>query len=324
MPPRKKKPKAGTVGLSATEVAEGAPPRAVEELAEAIAADGGVALSRYREPFGGSWIVLASLPLDRVQPTPFQRELSKVHSERLAGVIPKVGRFLDPVIATRMDGSYWTPNGMHRLAAMKALGARAILALVLPEHEVAYRILALNTEKAHNLKDKSLEVIRMMRSLAEDPEGRKRTEADLAFEFEEPAYPTIGACYEKRPRFSGGAYLPIVKRCEEFSKKKLPEALEVRDAHAARLLEIDDLVVDLVARLKAAGLKSPYLKPFVVARINPLRWVRATKPGEKAPRASFDGTLDKMEANAGKLDPEKVRPQDLAVLAAAGPPPDEA
>src|SRR4051812_24641405 len=111
MPPRRKKPGAGTVGLSATEVAAATAPPAVQELARAIEDDGGVALARYREPFAGNWIVLASLPLEKVQATPFQRELSKVHAERLAGVIPKVGRFLDPVVATRMDGSYWTPNG---------------------------------------------------------------------------------------------------------------------------------------------------------------------------------------------------------------------
>ncbi len=323
MPPRRKKPKAGTVGLSAREVGEGAPPREVEALAAAVDESGGVALARYREPYAGNWIVMASLPLDSVQATPYQRELSKVHADRLAGVIPKVGRFLDPVVAVRKDGMFWTPNGMHRLAAMKALGARAILALVVPEEEVAYRILALNTEKAHNLKDKSLEVIRMLRGLAEDSLAKGKTEADFAFELEEPAYATLGVCYEQRPRFSGAMYNPILRRTEEFSTATLGRAVEGHEKRGARLLELDDAVVAVVDKLKKAGLKSPYLKPYVVARINPLRWVKAAKPGQKAPRAEFEPTVKKMLSAAGKIDAEKVRPQDLTMMAAMGPPPED-
>src|SRR5262249_33943852 len=147
--PRKKKIEPGTVGLAASEVAVGTPPAAVGALTTRIRNAGGELLSSYREPLGGHWVVFASLPLDKVAPTPYQRELSKAHADRLAGVIPKVGRFLDPVIAVAdpAGDGFITPNGMHRLTAMNALGARAITALVLPEPEVAFRILALNTEK---------------------------------------------------------------------------------------------------------------------------------------------------------------------------------
>ena len=64
------------------------------------------------------------------------------------------------------DDGYWTPNGNHRLPALKKLGVRTVVALLVPEPEVAFRILALNTEKAHNLREKSLETIRMARELA--------------------------------------------------------------------------------------------------------------------------------------------------------------
>ena len=49
---------------------------------------------------------------------------------------------------------------------MKELGAKTILALLMPEPEVAYQILALNIEKAHNLREKALEVFRMYGELA--------------------------------------------------------------------------------------------------------------------------------------------------------------
>lgn len=323
MPPRKKKPAAGSTGLAATETQEGKPPADVVALAEAVAKDGGVALATYREPFGGTWVVFAALPLDKVEPTPYQRELSKTHADRLTGVVQKVGRFLDPLIAVRHDDRYWTPNGMHRLAAMRALGAQSITALVLPDPQVAFRILALNTEKAHNLRDKSLEVVRMARALAADPVNGKKTEADYAFEFEVPAYLTIGFCYEANGRFSGGAYQPVVARCEEFADTPLAKALPQREKRAARLLELDAAVNEVVTRLKEGGLKSPYLKPFVIARINPLRFQKPAKPGQKAPRAEFDATLDKMLASAAKFDASKVRPQDLAAMAAVSAPPAE-
>jgi ParB family chromosome partitioning protein len=210
---------------------------------------------------------------------------------------------------------------MHRLNALRRLGAKSITALLVPEAEVAYRILALNTEKAHNLKDKALEVVRMAKGLAELSDNAKRPESDWAFEFEEPAYLTLGMCYEENGRFSGGAYMPVVKRCEEFADKPLAKTLGERHARAEKLLELDKLVAEVVAKLKAAGFQSAYLKPFVIARINPLRFQKAAKPGQKAPRGVFDATIGKMIESAKKFDVSKVKQSDLA--ASGGAPAEE-
>jgi ParB family transcriptional regulator, chromosome partitioning protein len=321
MPPRKKKAAAegqgeGTGLLAAETGGDGREvPAEVQALGRRVAQDGGRVLSTYREPLGGAWVLLSALPIDKVEPTPYQRELSETHADRLAAVMTKVGRFLDPLIAVAHDGGYWTPNGMHRLAAMRRLGARAVVALVLTEPEIAFRILALNTEKAHNLKDKSLEVVRMARALAGDATTAGQPESRWAFEFEEPAYLTVGLCYEKNGRFAGGAYLPVVKRCEEFMGEPISESLELRARRAARLLELDEAVAEVVQRLKAAGLQSAYLKPFVIARINPLRFQKPARPGQKAPRADLEETLDRMLASASRFDVGKVKPQDLASAA---------
>ena len=312
--PRKKKVKAeaGSVGLTATEVSTGSPPAAVIEVRKLIEAAGGHALATYREPFGGHWVALAALPLDKVKPTPYQRELSKAHADRLATVIPKVGRFLDPVIAVPDGaGGFISPNGMHRLAALGQLGAKTVVALVMPEPEIAFRILALNTEKAHNLKDKALEVIRMARAIAADG---NRSETDVAFELEQPSLVTIGVCYEKNPRFSGGAYNSVVSKCESFATDPMKKSLVLREAHADKLLELDEEVGVAVAKLKAAGWTSGYLKPIVVARVNPLRFAKLGA-GDKA---DFDKTIDKMLDGAKKFDASKVKAQDVAIAAAVG------
>jgi ParB family chromosome partitioning protein len=290
-------------GLPALEVAGGTPPPELAELEAQIRADGGAPIGAFRDPLGEHWQVLASLPIEKVEPTPFQRDLSEAHVKRLAGVLDSLGRFLDPVIAVRhAAGTYWTPNGNHRLSAMKRLGARAIVALVLPEAEVAYKILALNTEKAHNLREKALEVVRMARDLARLD---SRAEKDYALEFEEAAFLTLGICYEKNGRFAGGAYHPVLKRIDAFQDMPLADALAMREKRAARVAELEEAVAAAIEALKAKGFESPYLRAFVVARINPLRFQKGGSP-------DFDETIEKMTASARKFKAESVRPEQLA------------
>jgi len=196
----------------------------VAALTHRIEHEGGVVLGAYHEPLGGHPVVFASLPIDKIEPTPFQRDLSEAHHKKLAGVLDKTGLFLDPVIAiTAPKEGFWTPNGRHRLAAMRRLGARAITALVVPRREIAWQILALNTEKAHNLKERSLEVIRIYRGLLEEDGARAETE--FAYYLEEAALVTLGLCYEQKKNFAGGAYAPILRRLETFSGDSLRKAL---------------------------------------------------------------------------------------------------
>ena len=171
-------------------------------------------LASYRDPLGGNWQIFAGLPIDLVEPTPYQRDLSDAHVAKLCSAIDRLGRFLDPMIVVRTpDGHYWTPNGNHRLAAMRTLGARAALAIVVPEAEVAHRILLLNTEKAHNLRERALEVARLAEGLAQVDD---RPEREFETEFEEPALLTLGFCYMENGRFAGGAYHPVLRRIDKF------------------------------------------------------------------------------------------------------------
>jgi ParB family chromosome partitioning protein len=272
-------------------------------LLATIEEDGGTVLGVYKDPLAGKWQILTGLPIDLVEPTPFQRDLSEAHVDRMAVAIDKLDRYLDPIIAVRSDvGAYWTPNGYHRLAALRRLGARSIVALMVPEAEVAHRILVLNTEKAHNLRERSLEVIRLAEGLAELDD---RPERDFAVEFEEPALLTLGACYQERGRFAGSAYHPVLKRVDNFLGARLSAALETRRERAGRVLALEEAVNEAVAGLKARGMESPYLKAFVVARINPLRFRRGVKAG-------FDETIDKMLSAAQRFDVGKVRSDQLA------------
>src|SRR5213594_1512981 len=221
------------------------PPAEVVRLAELIDQDGGSALAVYRDPVGGHWQIFALLPREKVQATPYQRDLSKAHAERLLKVVRKIDRFIDPVVAVRADGVYWTPNGNHRRHVLEKLKADLVPAIVIPEPDVAFQILALNTEKAHNLKEKSLEVIRMYRGLVDDePESG---EEGYAFQFEAPHFITLGLLYEKNKRFAGGAFAPILRRVDKFLKGKLPDTLLTRQERAGKVREADAALAVAVA-----------------------------------------------------------------------------
>lgn len=284
-----------------------------EEVRARIEKEGGLVLGAYHDPLGNNPLLMAILPIDRVEPTPFQRDLSQTHHRKLAGVIHRTGLFLDPVIAVTAPGKgFWTPNGRHRLEAMRRLGAKSITALVVPKREIAWQILALNTEKAHNLRERALEVIRIYRGLID--EDAKRRESEFAFYLEEASLVTLGVCYERNGKFAGGAYNPIVRRLERFSDEPLSKAIREHERHAESLLDLDSRVGEVIAKLKTRGLVSPYLRAFVVARINPLRWIQGEPP-------SLDEVLKTMRERAAKFNTDRIRQEDLA---ATGGAPDEA
>jgi len=300
-------------GLSAEEVPIPLDSPDVAEVTALLKEAGGAAIGAYRDPLGGRAIMIASIPLNAVQPTPFQRDLSPTHVKRLATKIDETGAFLDPLIVVRgEDGRLWTPNGRHRLAAAKVLGLKQVMALISPNEQLAYRILALNTEKAHNLKDRSLEVIRMARSLVKKQGDTK--EADLAAEFEAPELITLGAVYEKNPRFAGGAYSAFLKKVDRFSERPLSKTLSERDGYASRLQDIDNQVKKIVADLTKKGFKSPYLRNYVVARINPVRFHKAKK-GDTKPPMPIAEALTRMAGSAKKFDAGSVKNSDIAWVA---------
>jgi ParB family chromosome partitioning protein len=287
-------------------------PHDVAALAAQVSADGGQALAIYREPAGGHWQIFCLLPTARVAPTPYQRDLSPTHAKRLQGVVERLGRFIDPLIMVSPEpGVYWTPNGNHRRAVAEKLKLKTVPAVLIPEPEVAFEILALNTEKAHNLKEKSLEVIRMYRGLSES--HPRASEEDFAAQFEAAHFVTLGLLYDEDKRFAGGAFAPILKRVDRFLDERLPKALTLRQARAAKVKAADAALAEVVAKLKKRGLSHPFVKNYVLARTTPLTRQRKTLP-------SFDQTFAKLSENLAAFDIASVRVDEVrrsALMAAA-------
>jgi ParB family chromosome partitioning protein len=288
------------------------PPKDVQALADAVEAHGGQALTAYREPIGGHWQIFVLLPIDQVAPTPYQRDLSPTHAKRLQDVVKKIDRFVDPiVVVTPTPGTYWTPNGHHRLKALQKLKAEWVPAILIPEAEVAFQILALNTEKAHNLKEKSLEVIRMYRSLAAD--RPREGEEDYTFQFEAPHHITLGILYETNKRFAGGAFAPILRRVDKFLSGTFAKTLPQRETRAEMVRAADAALVGAVDQLKKRGIRHPFVKNYVLARTTPLSRARKTVP-------SFEQAFEKLRANIEGFDLSKVRYDDIQRTALASAP----
>jgi len=279
------------------------PSKTARALAEQIERDGGRVLAVYQEPVGEHWQIFCLLPRTKVEASPYQRDVSPTHVKRLTEAVRRVDRFVDPIIVVSpRPGVYWTPNGNHRRVALDKLKADVIPAILVAEANVAFQVLALNTEKAHNLKEKSLEVIRMYRGA--EGEQPTSTEEDWAFQFESAHLITLGLLYEQNKRFAGGAFAPILRRVDKFLKVSLRRGLEEREERAGLVRAADETLAGVVAKVKKRGINHPYVKNYLLARTTPLTRARKTLP-------SFEQTFKKLRDNLEEFDVAKVRYDEI-------------
>jgi ParB family chromosome partitioning protein len=94
-------------------------------------------------------------------------------------------------------------------------------------------------------------VIRIYRGLVE--EDGSRSESGFAFYLDQSALVTLGVCYERIPRFGGGAYHPILRRLEDFSDESLHSALKQHEKRATMVLDLEEKVAAVVKQLKERG-----------------------------------------------------------------------
>ena len=235
MPPRKKavrqkKAAPASVGLTAAETPAVAARRRIDSpdrwRPTAAPVSAATAIRSAAQP-----LLLAALPIDRVEPTPYQRDLSDAHVKQLMGVIDKIGRFLDPIIAIRADGQYWTPNGHHRLQAMRRLGVKTV------DRAAGARAAG----RVQDPRAQHREGAQPAREIArDDPHGARAGEAqrrrgrELRVRVRAAGFLTLGMCYEERPRLSGGAYQSILRRVDTFLDEPIGKAIKERERAAGR------------------------------------------------------------------------------------------
>ena len=152
----------------------------------------------------------------------------------------------------------------------------------------------------------------MARNIAKRESGARETRYQDQFESSELL--TLGILYEKNPRFAGGAYSSFLRKIDRFSDRTLAASLREREGYAARLQAIDAEVKKIIAALSARGFKSPYLRNYVVARINPVRFIKQAR-GLAKPAMPIGPALTRMTAAAKGFKLESVSNADLAWVA---------
>jgi ParB family chromosome partitioning protein len=83
-PVRRKKAAPSSKGLTPEATKDAASPE-LDRLAAAVEGDGGAVLGGDSDPFGGNPLLIVALPIERVEPTPYQRDPSDAHVKRLMG-----------------------------------------------------------------------------------------------------------------------------------------------------------------------------------------------------------------------------------------------
>jgi len=221
---------------------------------------GAIVFHILKEPVKGYELKVGVIPTDLIIIPSIQRELSESLVKKLSISIEKVG-FVDPIqVIEREDGLYEVINGQHRLEALKALGYREILAVVLP-YELRNYIITLNVEKAPSLKDKSHQAYELYMEFLRSDENLE--EYELESMIEEPYYITVGFAIKQVSRFPAYAFERILKKVDTFLNLPLKDAKVERERRAELLLRAGEVLNE---KYKELGLQNALQKEAIVSR----------------------------------------------------------
>ncbi len=301
---RAKKAKADTRGLTPAECRLDLLSGVAEQVRERVVKEGGEIIGTYKDPLGGGCAA-------RLHPAHRESRAHAVPARPFATCTTRSSRtsstrpasFSIPIIASprrrKASGRRTAAPADGDAAARREVdhragGAQARDRLADPR--------AQHREGAQPAREVARSDPHLSRA---DRRGPKRAESGFSFYLEEASFVTLGICYEKNGKFAGGAYNSIVRRLEKFSDEPIGKALKAHEKHAEMLMELDARVAEVVTKLKAKGFVSPYLRAFVVARINPLRWIQGDPP-------PLEEVLKTMRERAAKFNTEKIKQEDLA------------
>jgi len=221
---RPRKAKAGTRGLLPAESRLDSLPGDAQEVRDRIEREGGLVVGAYNDPLGKTRCCSPSCRSRASSRRPFSGPVAD--SPQKARRRPGPHRHV-PRPGDRGHGAEGGFLDAQRKASPRGDAPsrrESITALVVPKREIAWQILALNTEKAHNLRE---------RARRGDPHlprphgrGREAHRERLLLLPEEASFVTLGVCYEKNGKFAGGAYNPIVRRLKKFSEEPLSKAIK--------------------------------------------------------------------------------------------------
>jgi ParB-like nuclease domain len=257
----------------------------------------------FKDPHRRQTVVLKTLPVDRLEVVGHQRKARPAHVQNLVGSIDRIG-FIVPVVAIEeTDGDkprYVVIDGQHRLQAAEELGIRKVPVLIVPRR-LAPRMMNLNVEKDLNIREKAVVALGIYRAFLEAQPDLKENDDEVEESIERAYYVTLGLAYEGKGRLAGSAFEPLLKKCDHFLRRTLTNAFPAREERAARVLETNTLVQEVIAKAKEMGAFHQYFQYQLISHIDPFK--------RKRGRQNFDELFDKATAKLVKLneEPDKIR-----------------
>ena len=254
----------------------------------------------FKDPLKRQTIVFKTLPVDRLEVVGHQRKARPAHVANIAASIERIG-FIVPLVAIEDgDRGHLVIDGQHRLQAAREVGIRKVPVLVVPAR-VAPRMMNLNVEKDLNIREKAVVALGIYRSFLEKKPDWKENDEEVEDSIEKAYYVTLGLAYEGPGRLAGIAFEPLLKKCDHFTRRSLDKAFVVREERAARVLDTNELVKEVIDRAKEMGAFHQYFQYQLISHIDPFK--------RKRGRQNFDEMFDKATAKLEGLieDPARIR-----------------
>ena len=257
----------------------------------------------FKDPHKKQTVVLRTLPTDRLEVVEHQRKVRPSHVANLVESIERIG-FVVPLVAieTKGDSSpgVLVIDGQHRLEAAREIGIRKLPVLIVPAR-LAPRMMNLNVEKDLNIREKAVVALGIYRAFLDSSPSLKENDEEVQESIERAYYVTLGLAYEGKGRLAGGAFEPLLKKCDHFMRRTLENASQVREERAERVLETNGMIQEVIAEAKEMGAFHQYFQYQLISYIDPFK--------RKRGRQNFDELFDKAQASLDKLiaDPSRIR-----------------
>jgi hypothetical protein len=166
--------------------------------------------------------------------------------------------------------------------------------------ELAPRMMNLNIEKDLNIREKAYVALAIYRDFLEESSDIRETNEEIVDSLENAHYITLGLAYEKSGRLAGSAFEPILRKSDGFLNRTLEKAYEVRQERAGKILEANNLVKLITAKIKEMGRWHSFLTPQIMSYANPFKRKRGRVDFDEAFGAVIK-KLEQLEENPGKV-----------------------
>lgn len=206
-----------------------------------------------------------------------QRKPRASHLKGLTTSIERIG-FVTPLVVVERDGRFVIIDGQHRFAAATELGVREFPVVVVPD-KLARRMMNLNVEKDLNIRERCQISLSIYREFLEEAgeEGKlEEDDGEIEDTVEKAHYVTLGLAYESNGRLAGGAFEPILKKCDGFLSKPIADAHEQRQQRAEQVLEAAKAVKAVEDAMKEKGMWHSMARYQIISYADPAK--RARKP----------------------------------------------